>query len=180
MNKINVFAGTWLYLAVLLATVPGMSMAAMPVTVKVTVAASTCAIPPGEEEIALDFGSIVDRYLYLNKRTIGQPFSIHLTDCDLSLFKNVRVNFLGTESRSLPGLLAVEGSGGTAGIAIGLETLQAIPLPLNKASSAFPLLAGDNLIGLKAYVQGEPAAIANHTIGRGAFSAVATFSMDYQ
>ncbi|MGQ8819586.1 fimbrial protein, partial [Serratia sp. NA_13] len=32
----------------------------------------------------------------------------------------------------------------------------------------------------KAYVQGEPQAIADKTIGRGRFSAVATFQLDYE
>jgi len=40
----------------------------------------------------------------------------------------------------------------------------------NKAGGIYPLQAGDILIGLKAYLQGEPEAIAKQTIGRGAFS----------
>lgn len=143
-------------------------------------AAEPCVIPPGQEEIQLDFGTIVDKYLYQNTRTLGQPFEIRLTECDLTLTKTVSVMFLGTESIALPGLLAVDSGSGATGIAIGLETQAAKQLPLNKASDSYQLQNGSNTISLKAYVQGEPQAIANKTIGRGAFSAVATFRLEYE
>ncbi|MGJ3356061.1 type 1 fimbrial protein, partial [Providencia sp. Je.9.19] len=37
------------------------------------------------EDIQVDFGTIVDKYLYQNARTLGQRFAIELADCDLSL-----------------------------------------------------------------------------------------------
>nr|WP_236720575.1 fimbrial protein [Serratia marcescens] len=142
--------------------------------------AEPCVILPGDEEVQLDFGTVIDKYLYLNTRTLGQTFKIHLAECDLSLGKTVKVTFLGTENAALPGLIAIDGSGGASGIAIGLETSKSAPLPLNKQSGIYPLQAGDTLIALKAYVQGEPEAIAQRRIGRGPFSAVATFSLEYE
>ncbi|OJT44277.1 exotoxin [Serratia plymuthica] len=142
--------------------------------------AEPCVIPPGEEEITLDFGTIIDKYLYLNTRTLGQAFEIHLEDCDLTLGKTVSVSFTGTESSALPGLLAIDGSSGATGIAIGLETPSAQPLPLNQASDKSLLQAGSNRIALKAYVQGEPDALRNQGIERGPFSAVATFNLEYE
>jgi type 1 fimbria pilin len=142
--------------------------------------AEPCVIPPGEEDIALDFGTVIDKYLYLNTRTLGQSFSIHLTECDVSLGKTVNVTFLGTENAALPGLLAIDGSSQATGIAIGLETEQAKPVPINKASDKYVLQDGDNRIALKAYVQGEPEAIRNESIERGPFNAVATFSLEYE
>ncbi|MBC3216617.1 fimbrial protein [Serratia fonticola] len=139
-----------------------------------------CVILPGDEDIQLDFGTVIDKYLYLNTRTLGQSFEIHLVECDLTLGKTVRVTFTGTENSALPGLLAIDGSSEAMGIAIGLETAQAKPLPLNKASGKYTLQAGSNIIDLKAYVQGEPKAIANKTIERGLFSASATFRLDYE
>ncbi|HEJ9059993.1 TPA: fimbrial protein [Serratia fonticola] len=139
-----------------------------------------CVILPGDEDIQLDFGTVIDKYLYLNTRTLGQSFEIHLVECDLTLGKTVRVTFTGTENSALPGLLAIDGSSEAMGIAIGLETAQAKPLPLNKASGKYTLQAGSNIIALKAYVQGEPKAIANKTIERGLFSASATFRLDYE
>lgn len=152
------------------------------VTVKYTgsLVAEPCVIPPGDEEVVLDFGTIVDKYLYLNTRTLGQQFEIRLAECDLSLGKTVRVMFKGTENAALPGLLAVDGASEAKGIAIGLETLEAKPLPLNKESDEYRLQAGNSLIALKAYVQGEPKAITDKTIARGPFRAVATFSLEYE
>ncbi|WP_447873295.1 fimbrial protein [Serratia fonticola] len=142
--------------------------------------AEPCVIPPGEEDIALDFGTIIDKYLYLNTRTLGQSFSIHLTECDVSLGKTVKVTFLGTENTALPGLLALDGGSQATGIAIGLETAEARPVPLNQASGKYPLQDGDNRIALKAYAQGEPDAIKNQSIARGPFSSTATFSLEYE
>lgn len=142
--------------------------------------AEPCVIPPGDEEITLDFGTIIDKYLYLNTRTLGQAFEIHLEECDLTLGKTVNVTFTGIESSALPGLLAVNGGSKAKGIAIGLETPSAQPLPLNQASDKSLLQAGSNTIALKAYVQGEPEALRNQGIERGPFSAVATFNLDYE
>jgi type 1 fimbria pilin len=142
--------------------------------------AEPCVIPPGDEEIHLDFGTIIDKYLYLNTRTLGQGFEIRLAECDLTLGKTVSVSFIGTENSALPGLLAIDGSSTATGIAIGLETPEAKPLPLNKVSDKLLLQGGGNIIALQAYVQGEPKAITEQTIGRGPFNAVATFSLEYE
>lgn len=138
-----------------------------------------CVIPPGENEIVLDFGAVVDKYLYQNTRTPGQPFSIHLTDCDLNLGETVSVMFTGAESIVLPGLLAVDVGSSASGIAIGLETSEAIPVQLNQTMDKIVLQEGNNLISLKAYIRGEPTAITNQSITRGAFTATATFSLNY-
>lgn len=142
--------------------------------------AEPCVIPPGEDSIPLDFGTIEAKFLYFHTRTPGQRFSIHLTDCDPSIAKTVRVTFSGTESMALPGLLAPNAVSSARGIAIGLETLTAKPLPLNMAMDKTTLQAGDNVIGLQAYVRGEPTAITNKAITEGVFSAVATFSLTYE
>lgn len=145
-----------------------------------TLAAEPCVIQPGDEEIPLDFGTIIDKYLYLNTRTLGQAFEIRLKECDLTQGKTVSVNFTGTESSALPGLLALDGSSTATGIAIGFETQSAQPLPLNQASNKSLLQEGNNTIALKAYVQGEPGALRDQSIKRGPFSAVATFHLEYE
>ncbi|MGL1812360.1 UNVERIFIED_CONTAM: fimbrial protein [Serratia marcescens] len=142
--------------------------------------AEPCVIPPGDEEITLDFGTIIDKYLYLNARTPGQRFEIHLAECDLSLGKTVTVTLLGTESVALPGLLAPAGGSIAKGIAIGLETPAGKALPLNQGGDKQGLQAGGNALALQAYVRGEPQALERKTIGLGAFSAVATFSLAYE
>ncbi|VEI61921.1 Fimbria A protein precursor [Serratia fonticola] len=142
--------------------------------------AEPCVIPPGEESLQLDFGTVIDKYLYLNQRTHGQEFVLHLTECDLSIGTTVQVMFSGTENPNLPGLLALDGASQASGIGIGMETPEGNPLPLNLAGQKYPLTKDSNLIAFKAYVQGEPEAIAHETIERGPFSAVATFSLEYE
>lgn len=142
--------------------------------------AEPCVIPPGKEVVELEFGSVVDKYLYLNQRTPGVAFEIILADCDLSVGNTVKVTLSGGESQSLPGLLTPAAGSLANGIAIGLETATGQTLPVNAPSDKFRLKAGDNALQLKAYVQGEPAALAEKKIGRGGFSAVATFGLEYE
>jgi type 1 fimbria pilin len=143
--------------------------------------AEPCVIPPGQGEIQLDFGSIMDKELYQNQRTLGQRFELKLEECDLSLGNVVTVTFTGIENPQLPGLLALEASSEAKGIAIGLETLAGERLPLGKPSTKYDLQVGSNTLALKAYVQGEAKAIADRTIKRGTFRSVtATFKLDYE
>ncbi|CNK31219.1 fimbrial protein [Yersinia aldovae] len=139
--------------------------------------AEPCTIRPGDEAIALEFGTVIDKYLYLNQRTLGKQFQIHLIDCDISQGNTVKIIFSGSNNSYLPGLLAVNGN--DMGIAIGLETLAGTLLPLDQENDAIVLNSGGNVITLKAYVQGEPDAITQHTIKRGGFTAIATFTLQY-
>nr|WP_261231636.1 fimbrial protein [Serratia entomophila] len=142
--------------------------------------AEPCSLHPGDEAVMLDFGTVIDKYLYLNGRTHGKAFVLRLQDCDISLGNAVQISFSGTESLGLPGLLAVDGASQASGVAIGLETAEGKPLPLNKTSAAFQLTNGNSTLQLQAYVQADPEAIANKSIGRGAFSAVTTFTLFYE
>jgi type 1 fimbria pilin len=142
--------------------------------------AEPCVIPPGDETVVLDFDTVIDKYLYLNTRTIAQPFSIHLAECDLSLGKMMKVTFIGPENPTLEGLLAIDSSSSAGGIAIGLETTKGKLLALNKGSYVHTLQAGDTVVALQAYVQAEPDAITKRSIKRGTFSATATFSLEYE
>ncbi|WP_299998420.1 fimbrial protein [uncultured Cedecea sp.] len=131
------------------------------------------------ETIDVDFGTIVDKYLYLNEghRTPGQRFAIELADCDLSLGNTVKVMFVGKESLALPGLLTVGDQ--NRGVAIGIETLSAQAVKFNEATDALALSSPNSQLDFKAYVQGEPDAVASQTIVRGAFSETASFRLDY-
>ncbi|WP_273855032.1 fimbrial protein [Serratia liquefaciens] len=141
--------------------------------------AEPCVIAPGDEEVQLAFGVIVDKYLYQNVRTVGMPFELRLAQCDLSLAKSISVTFTTSEeSHELPGLLVPVGN--ARGIAIGLETASGQTIKLDKASELYPLTQGSNVIHLKAYVQVEPLALANRSVVLGAFTAVSTFRLTYE
>ncbi|OCQ53798.1 Major MR/P fimbria protein precursor [Photorhabdus australis subsp. thailandensis] len=138
-----------------------------------------CTIQPGDEDIKLDFGTIAEKYLYQHGRTNSELFQLRLSGCDISVGKSIKLTFSGIENTQLPGLLALGAGSLASGIAIGMETAEGKRLPLNKEGDTYPLKEGETLIELKAYVQAEPAAIANQTIKRGTFHAVATFNLNY-
>ncbi|HGE6660906.1 MULTISPECIES: fimbrial protein [Serratia] len=163
----------------LLAGVSWGSMAADNLYLHGALVAEPCTLRPGDEDISLDFGSVIDKYLYAHGRTAGKAFALVLQDCDLSLGKTVKVTFTGAGSVALPGLLAPDG-GKPAGIALGIETMAGAPVALNKPGKGYALAQGNNSLQLQVYVQGEPTAIAQKSIGLGTFSAVATFSLEYE
>lgn len=141
-----------------------------------TLVADPCSLSPDSGDVDVDFRSIADKYLYQNTRTPGQPFTIHLIDCDPSLGSSATITFMGDEDRELSGLLAVPT---LSGIAIGIETAEGAAVPLNRPSPAKTLSVGNNDFSFSAYVQAIPSALQNHTISRGDFSAIATFEASY-
>jgi type 1 fimbria pilin len=139
-----------------------------------------CTLRPGDEAIELNFGTLVNKYLYTNPRTPSQPFALHLDDCDTAVATGVKLTFMGTESTALPGLLALDAASVARGVAVGMETSAGQALPLNVQGSTTPLTQGNMTIALQAYVQAEPVAKANQGIVEGAFTATATFALEYQ
>ncbi|HHQ6579729.1 TPA: fimbrial protein [Serratia fonticola] len=139
-----------------------------------------CSLRPGDEAIELNLGTLVNKFLYTNTRTPSQTFSLHLDDCDTAVATGVKLTFMGIESTALPGLLALDTSSAARGVAVGMETSGGQALPLNVQGSTTPLIQGNMAIALQAFVQAEPAAKANQGIVEGAFTATATFALEYQ
>lgn len=146
---------------------------------KGTLVEGACSIRPGDEDLTFDLREITTKYLYLNTRTLGERFELHLEDCDVSIGKSVTIKFDGTPNMNLPGALALDTDSVASGVGIGIETLDHKPLPLGQVSDEQLISDGDNIIALLAYLQGEPKAIQDKTIGEGAFKATSTFTLDY-
>lgn len=145
-----------------------------------TLVAQPCVIAPGDELVKLDFGTVIDKHLYFNQRSPMEEFRLHLSKCDLSLGTTVQVTLSGDENPRLPGLVALDATSEASGIGIGIETDEGKAVPLNRPGERrYSLTAGDNYLRMQAYVQGEPQAIANHTINRGPFKATVTFALSY-
>lgn len=180
MIRWRVTMGALVVLSSLLSTDTLAASTSPTLTVKVVVSAQPCVIPPGEENITLDFGSVVTKDLYAYTRTVSRPFSIHLTKCNTQIAKAVKVTFSGTENSALPGLLALDAGSEGKGIAIGLETEAGVAQKLNQSSQAYTLMDGDNRINMRAYAQIEPDADAKRALHEGAFTATAVFKLDYE
>ncbi|MGL4429829.1 MAG: fimbrial protein [Silvania sp.] len=142
-----------------------------------TLVSEPCDLDPATTDITVDFGTVIEKYLYLNTRTNSKPFVINLINCDISLGNQVAITFKGTESAALPGLLAITGS--AKGAAIGMEMPDGTPLPINQPTPPLTLNSGTSSYAFQAYVEGEPDEIKNQSIVPGVFSAIATFEMNY-
>ncbi|WP_426445648.1 fimbrial protein [Siccibacter colletis] len=142
-----------------------------------TLVSDPCDLDPETTDLVVDFGSVIEKDLYLHTRTRSVPFVINMINCDTTLGDSVTLTFKGTENDALPGMLAVTGT--ATGIAVALEAQDGTPLPFNRATPSFTLTQGNNSIILQAYVMGEPEAITNQAITPGEFSAIATFEMEY-
>ncbi|WP_411754013.1 fimbrial protein [Serratia sp. (in: enterobacteria)] len=174
------YSALLLSLTVGLIGLPNTSQAVDNLRFKGALVADPCTLRLTDEEINIDFGSIVEKYLYLNTRTLGVPLVLHLDDCDLSLGNMVKLTFSGTENSRLNGLLAISGASQTSGIGIGIETQQGIKIAINTGSYNQGLVTGNNTLSLRTYVQGEPDAISQKTINPGDFTASATFLLEYE
>ncbi|ENN8377397.1 type 1 fimbrial protein [Providencia rettgeri] len=141
--------------------------------------AEACTVRPGDENIIVDFGTIVNKYLYINQKTPLENFSIHLDDCDNSIFRTVTVKFTGSENTHLPGLLALDSGSMASGIGIEILEFSGKKIPINSTTPAYNLENGTNILSFNANVQGEPDAIKNKSIAFGHFTATAIFSLIY-
>lgn len=139
-----------------------------------------CELDAGSEDFEVPFGSVVDKGLYVSGRTRGVPLEIRLKNCDTAISPGVKVTFTGTESGELPGLLAVNDAKGSRGIAVGLEDIRGTAFVVNKSGPLQKLTTGENVVALRAYVQGEPTALSGKTLVPGDFSVTATFALEYE
>lgn len=142
-----------------------------------TLVSDPCELDPQTSDLIIDFKSVIEKNLYSDIRTPGQPFTLNLINCDTALGQQVSFTFTGPESPTLPGLLAVTGT--AAGIAIGLESGNGSNLAINKPTTSQALADGLNSFTFKAYVTALPEALQNHTLIAGDFSATATVEMAY-
>lgn len=148
----------------------------MTLTVIAEVVNQPCSLRPGDETISMDFGNLDNKMLQRWLRTPGKPFQLHLEGCDPAIASSVKVTFTGQGAAEDTRLLALAGESAVKGIAIGLEQ-GGEPLPLNQASRALALAAGNNVLDFAAYVQLLPSGQAGLTPG--AFNATANFTLDY-
>lgn len=148
----------------------------MTMTITAEVFQRACSIRPGDENIDVDFGTVVSKMLLLHDRTVGQPFQIHLEECSVDLIDTVKVTFSGQEESENRALLGLTYNSQAKGIAIGLEQGGKL-LPINKPSNAVTLGEGNNVLEFSAYIQLLPSAKDSITVG--SFNASANFMLEY-
>jgi len=148
--------------------------------IKGELVAEPCVIRPGDEEIEVDFGTIVDKYLYINKKSHLESFDIHLEDCDTSISDSVSVTFTSANTNSkLPGLLALDSTSMATNVGIAILDSNANLIEINTPTPMYQLVNGSNVLQFKSYVEAESDAIQSRGIGLGTFTATATFTLLY-
>lgn len=177
MNKITRLCLTLLFC--LWGVLPSNSYANGKIHITGRYISSACTLMPGSENIDVEFGTIIDKYLYRNIKSPFESFVISLTDCKPEVAQSVKIYFNGPENNILPGYLAVNEDGGVKGIGIGIMDNKKQLLPINTAFSEHDIQDTDMNIQFYTQVRGEPDAIEKKLIGRGEFTASATFMLSY-
>ncbi|HEK1094870.1 TPA: type 1 fimbrial protein [Proteus mirabilis] len=141
--------------------------------------ADPCNLVMEDTSLVVDFGTIIDKYLYINNRTHPKEFKIRLSDCVLAPDQGVRIGFIGTENSNLPGFLALDSGSSANHIGVGIQDDRGNFLPINKLASYYPLHNGFNTLTFSSYIEAEYNAIVEKKIGLGTFTATAVFILDY-
>lgn len=152
------------------------------VKINVTVLAPPCDINEEDRSgISVIFPPVSYRQFYNPGSSPSAPFTLRLSNCDISQAKSVRFTFTGPEEHSLPGLLALSPQSEAKGIAVGIKSAgDGKPININKISDTFALTEGDMAFHFIAWLQATPAALSDHTIEAGEFTAQAVLTLSYE
>lgn len=167
-------------IALLIFLQPAMVYADAEVNFSGTLVEEPCMLAPEDSAIEIDFGTVINKLLYSHKRTSGKPFTLHLLECDLSLGDKVSITFIGTEDADQAGMIALDASSTTSGIAIGIETLENELIPINRTAEFQTLKKGSNEINLQIFISAENKAINEKTITPGQLTTNITFLLNYE
>lgn len=139
-----------------------------------TLVADPCQIEMDSLEQEINFGNIAAKTFINHNYSVAKSFSIHLTECDLSLGNQVSVTFLGEEDSTHPGTLAVTGS--AKGISIRMTDSEGRLVAPNEAQPVSGLHAGDTILEYQARIQAQDFS----QVSEGDFSAVTTFVLVWE
>ncbi len=187
MNKVNCKRAGWILMSAVLccsSALPSVALAANSNDIQYsgTLIALPCTVDPLYENFGVDFGgNINSKDLVAGQRRYSkEDILFHLTDCDTSLGNTISAKFSGV-STTANGLLNVDAGSQASGVAVGLETLSGVALPINNAQMkpVVPITQGEMTIRIRSYLQAvEGATVASMTPGF--FTATLTYTLVYQ
>lgn len=146
---------------------------AIDLKIKGTLSHTPCIIKPENQNMVVDFGNVVSKYILFNGRTPPAVFRLVLSECD-GLKNKVSITFKGNKSANPnnSGMLKLNGA---QGIYVNIETESGVQLPIDTPSSFHDLPHKENSIAFKAFVVGG----INEEVTLGAFSGEAVIVLDY-
>lgn len=187
MNKVNHKRAGWMPMSVVLFFCSALSSVAMAanssqIEYSGTLIALPCTVDPVYENFGVDFGgNINSKDLVAGQRRYSkEDILFHLTDCSTSLGNTISAKFSGV-STTVNGLLNVDAGSQASGIAVGLETVNGVALPINNAQVTPVILItqGEMTIQIRSYLQAVEGATVE-TIEPGFFTATLTYTLVYE
>lgn len=142
--------------------------------------AEPCVLETGDDNLLVDFKSIMMKDIYKRKDIESEDFHIRLSECDITQDNSVIISFTGVESISQPNMIALSPDSVAEGIAIGLKTSDGMQVKINDEGFFYKLTSKKNDFSFKAYVRGDPDLISSKSIYPGDFNAHVTFKLTYQ
>lgn len=141
-----------------------------------------CKVLPENSQIDVSFheirlDDIYKSYFQFEKK----DFKIILSECDISIAKQVKIKFEGKTHNELAGLLALDDGADNPDLGIQIATQDGIPIKIGDYTSLYNI-PNNGLFELNfiAYLQATAKAISNKSIKPGHFSATAVFSLKYE
>ncbi|ANS41620.1 fimbrial protein [Serratia inhibens] len=140
-----------------------------------------CSIEPAAMDQTVNLGQVSNATLDKGGKSKAQDFEIKLANCIPGTVKTVTTTFSGIAG-AVDGSLGITGS--AKGASIVMTDGNTNVIKLGSATTATPLLAGNNTLLFTAYLQGDPKAPgeggADAVIVPGDFKSVANFTLAYQ
>lgn len=182
MKLLSAVCGIWALLFTTAAQADGAILIGGELKFHGRVVVQPCSIAPGDERLLVDFKKLSTRDLYINKQSLPVGFTLHLINCNTTVYKTLTVTFSGDRSQALPASLRVRNnvSGESAGIAIDLLQESGEPVTLDEPTPAKDLTSGSMQLDFQARVRVEPEALQQHSLQLGAFTSTASYTLNYQ
>lgn len=136
-----------------------------------------CILDPNSSDIVIDFGSVINKFLYRYQRTAGIPITLNLQGCDTSTTNKLSITFKATEDAQQAGMMALDPSSTAKGIAIGIEE-KGIFITINKSVERI-FHSGDNKMVFDLFLSANRESIKNNELHPGTINASATVELEY-
>lgn len=141
-----------------------------------------CKVLPEHSQVDVVFDEIRLDDIYRNYFEFEKKdFKITLSECDISIAKQVKIKFEGKTHNELTGLLAIDDSANNPDLGIKITTKEGLPIKLGDYTGLYNIPTNGLFeLNFIAYLQATAKSIADKSIKPGHFSATAVFSLKYE
>lgn len=143
---------------------------------------SPCKVLPEHQQVDVIFDEIILKDIYSNNFEFQKKdFKIVLSECDITVAKQVKIKFEGQQHSQITGSLALEDSANNPDLAIKITSDSGSAINLGDYTALYNIANnGTYELNFLAYLQATANALAEKSIKPGHFSAMAVFSLKYE